>query len=191
LSSPAPFPRGAARPAVISLPPSPPHGRRPAQVGITQHRGRESWPRPTAPGRSCRIQLRSTGRQRASTPTLTRHRRQPALPAALLARPEPNRASLRQAEGAAPQGRSPHPRGALDHHRPLARHLHPSRVPKLPRQLRLCVRVNRKCSRCLISGCGGTLDRHAARDAPWARFFTAAPARRRRFVARSSYNKRA
>ena len=44
---------------------------------------------------------------------------------------------------------------------------------------------------CLIPRCGGTLDHHAARDALWAKFFTAAPARPRRSVARSSYVKRA
>jgi len=44
---------------------------------------------------------------------------------------------------------------------------------------------------CTVPRCGGTLDHHAARDALWARFFTAAPARRRRSVARSSYVKRA
>src|SRR4051794_9411620 len=37
---------------------------------------------------------------------------------------------------------------------------------------------------CLIPRWGGTLDHRAERDALWAKFFTAAPARQRRSVAR-------
>ena len=44
--------------------------------------------------------------------------------------------------------------------------------------------------RCLIPRCVGTVDHHAARDALWAKFSTAAPARRRRSVAQYSYVKR-
>jgi len=44
--------------------------------------------------------------------------------------------------------------------------------------------------RCLIPRCGGTIDHHAARDALWAKFSTAAPARRRRSVAQYNYVKR-
>jgi hypothetical protein len=43
----------------------------------------------------------------------------------------------------------------------------------------------------LIPRCSGSVDYHAARDALWARFFTEAPARQRRSVARYSYVKRA
>ena len=49
-----------------------------------------------------------------------------ALPAALLARSQPDRAGLRQAEGAAAQGRRAHRRWPLDHHRPAARPLPPT-----------------------------------------------------------------
>ena len=42
---------------------------------------------------------------------------------------------------------------------------------------------------CTVPGCGGTMDHHAARDALWAKFSTAAPARQRLSVARSSYVK--
>jgi hypothetical protein len=54
---------------------------------------------------------------------------------------EAHQAGLCQAEGAAAKGCSPHLRGALDHHRPRARHLQPRRVSKLPLQFRLCVRI--------------------------------------------------
>jgi hypothetical protein len=46
-------------------------------------------------------------------------------------------------------------------------------------------------ARCTVLRCGGTVDHHAAREALWARFSTAAPRRRRRFVARSKLVKRA
>ena len=44
---------------------------------------------------------------------------------------------------------------------------------------------------CLVPGCGGTADHHPPGDAPWARFSTDMPGQQRRFVARSSYGKRA
>ena len=44
---------------------------------------------------------------------------------------------------------------------------------------------------CLILRSGGTIDHHSVREALSARFFTAAPLRRRQPVARSSYVKRA
>ncbi|WP_458098527.1 transposase [Roseomonas sp. WA12] len=53
-------------------------------------------------------------------------------------------AGRRQAKGPAPESRSPYPGSPLDVHRTPAQHLHPSRVLQLPRQLRLCVRVNWK-----------------------------------------------
>src|SRR3954469_7394891 len=46
-------------------------------------------------------------------------------------------------------------------------------------------------TRFLIPRCDGTSHHHAARDALWARFFTEAPPRLRRSVARYSYVKRA
>src|SRR4051794_11162338 len=52
-------------------------------------------------------------------------------------------------------------------------------------------RSGRGWPRCLIPRCGDTYDHHAARDALWVRFFTEAPQRRRRSVARYSYVKRA
>ena len=51
--------------------------------------------------------------------------------------------------------------------------------------------VTFSASTCLIPECDGTLDHHAARDALWAKFYTEAPARLRRSVARSNYVKRA
>ena len=59
------------------------------------------------------------------------------LPPSLLARLQPHRASLRQAESPATH------RGGAHRARPLGRHsrgvhlLHPGRVPKLPRRIRL------------------------------------------------------
>jgi len=41
-------------------------------------------------------------------------------------------------KASAPKGHGPPAGGALDHHRP-AQHLHPSRMPEPPRQLRLRV----------------------------------------------------
>jgi len=46
-------------------------------------------------------------------------------------------------------------------------------------------------ARCLIPGFDGALFSWDWKDAPWARFFTAAPRRRRRSVARYSIVKRA
>jgi hypothetical protein len=63
-----------------------------------------------------------------------------------LARPEPDRAGLRQAEGRAAQGRRPDARRPLGRHRAPARRLRPRRMPQLHRQLRLCVRLTRKRS---------------------------------------------
>ena len=60
-----------------------------------------------------------------------------ALAAALLARPEPDRAGLRQAQDAAAQGGRAHPRWPLERHRPPARPIPAHRMRQLPRQLRL------------------------------------------------------
>ena len=73
------------------------------------------------------------------------------------------KAGLCQAEGAAAESRGPYPRGPLDHHRTPARHLHPSRMPELPRQLRLRVRVNWKCS----STAQATAEEEAPPLPPW------------------------
>jgi hypothetical protein len=52
-------------------------------------------------------------------------------------RSEPDRAALRQAEGAPAQGSRPDPRCTLGHHRELARRVRSRRVPELHRKLRL------------------------------------------------------
>ena len=54
-----------------------------------------------------------------------RGRCQRSLPATLLARPEPDRAGVLQAQGPAPACRGPHQGDALDHHRPAPRPLQP------------------------------------------------------------------
>jgi len=59
------------------------------------------------------------------------------LPAALLARPEPDRAGLRQAQEPRPRCRSTQCRGPLGHHRPQPRPLLSGRVRQLHRPLRL------------------------------------------------------
>ena len=59
-------------------------------------------------------------------------RRRAALPAALLARPEPDRAGLRQAQGAPAQSRRAHSRWAVDCHRQAARPVPAYRVRQLP-----------------------------------------------------------
>ena len=74
-------------------------------------------------------------------------RRQRPLPAALLARPEPDRAGVRQAQSPAPRCRGQNQGSALDHHRAAPRPLQPRPVPQLPRQLRIRVHVKQKCSR--------------------------------------------
>ena len=68
---------------------------------------------------------------------ITDRRCRAALPAALLARPQPDRASLRQAQGALAQGRRAHRRRPVERHRPAARSVPAGRVRQLPRQLRL------------------------------------------------------
>ena len=62
-------------------------------------------------------------------------------------------------------------------------------LPKGEGGLELAEWVQATQPRCLIPGCGGTVDHDAAREALWARFFTEAPARQRQSFARSSYIK--
>ena len=64
-------------------------------------------------------------------------RRRAALPAALLTRPQPDRAGLRQAQGPAAQGRRAHRRRLVERHRQAPRPVPAGRVRQLPRQLRL------------------------------------------------------
>ena len=64
-------------------------------------------------------------------------RRRAALPAALLPRPQPDRAGVRQAQGAAAQSRPAHRPRLVDRHRPAAQLLRSNRMRQLPRQLRL------------------------------------------------------
>ena len=66
-----------------------------------------------------------------------RGRRLAPLPAAVQPGPEPDRAALRQAQGALAQGRGAHQRRALVDHRPPPRHHPASRMHQLPRPLRL------------------------------------------------------
>jgi transposase len=89
------------------------------------------------------------------------------------------------------KGRAQNHRGNLAQARSPPRRLLPRRMRQLPQRRRLCFRLKTACSRCLIPRCDGTSDHHAARDALWARFFTEAPLRLRRSVARYSYVKRA
>ncbi len=70
-----------------------------------------------------------------------------AVPAALLARPQPHRATLRQAEGDAQISGGPHQGRALGHDRPSASRLLRNRVPQLPRPLRVRIHLNRIRSR--------------------------------------------
>src|ERR671921_1617988 len=72
-----------------------------------------------------------------------------ALPAALLARPEPHRAALRQVEDDAQVSRGPHQGRSLGHLRSSARRVPRSRVSELPRPLRLRVHLNRIRSRAI------------------------------------------
>ena len=62
---------------------------------------------------------------------------EPALPAALLPGPQPDRTGLRQAQGPPAQGRRAHRRRPVDRHRQAARPVPARRVRQLPRQLRL------------------------------------------------------
>ena len=63
-----------------------------------------------------------------------------------IARPQPDRAALRQAQGAAAQGRRPDQGSPLVHHRQADRHLLSQRVHQLSPQLRLWFYLKRKCS---------------------------------------------
>src|ERR671913_2315160 len=71
------------------------------------------------------------------------------------------------------------------------RHLSPTQVPHKETTDSTDSTSFRIGSKCLIPQCDGTYDHHAERDALWARFFTEAPQRLRRSVARYSYVKRA
>jgi hypothetical protein len=63
--------------------------------------------------------------------------RQAVLPAKILARSEPNRATVRQVETLAAQSRQALRRGRLQCHRPDTQHHHISRMPKLLHQRRI------------------------------------------------------
>src|SRR5882762_9060749 len=67
-----------------------------------------------------------------------RRRRQAVLPAALLTRPQPDRAGLRQAQDPAAQSRRANERGHLETDRRPARPLHTAGMRQLPRQRWLC-----------------------------------------------------
>src|ERR1700722_2621230 len=67
----------------------------------------------------------------------SRGQSQALLPASLLARPQSNRAGLRQNEDLAAQGRRPNHRRDLANHRRPARLLHPDRMRKLLHKRRI------------------------------------------------------
>src|ERR687892_1515142 len=73
-------------------------------------------------------------------------RRLAPLPATLLARPQPDRAAVRQAQGAPAQGRGAHQGRALAGHRLPPRHRAAKRMRQLPHPLRLCFHRTRKRS---------------------------------------------
>ena len=72
--------------------------------------------------------------------------RRAGLPAAVLAGPEPDRAAIREAQGAAAQGGRPHRRHPLGGHRRAARELRTQRVRQLLPARRLWLNLNRICS---------------------------------------------
>ena len=74
-------------------------------------------------------------------------RRPPALPAQILARPEPHRAALLEAQALAPKSRRPNRRRRLQRPRPDPRDRHPTRVLTLLRPRRVRTIVNSSRSR--------------------------------------------
>ena len=74
-------------------------------------------------------------------------RRQAVLPAEILARPEPHRAGLRQAQAPAAQSCRANRRGRLGRNRPAAPSLHTTGMRQLLRKRRICPNLNSSRSR--------------------------------------------
>ena len=72
-------------------------------------------------------------------------RRLVPLPAALQPGPQPDRNGLRQAQGPPQADRRQNHRRPLARRRKYLRPLHPRRMPKLPHNRRICVRLNARC----------------------------------------------
>jgi len=101
---------------------------------------------PSAPATSS-SRTTSAAIRPSDSPTDPQGRRQAVLPAALLARPQPDRAGLRQAQDPAAENRSAHHRGQLARHRLTPRPLQTRGMRQLPRQRRLCFSLTGSCSR--------------------------------------------
>src|SRR5213076_1366099 len=85
----------------------------------------------------CHGQSRQSQRKSRAR-THPRGRRQALLPAEILARPEPDRAGLRQAQASAAQGRRANPRSHLRRNRRNPPRLYARRMCQLLQKLRIC-----------------------------------------------------